>query len=73
MLSTKRFGFADFEPYAPSDGEPAAFIAQPVLHNGQVETIVALQLPLAAINHMMSIRAGMGETGEDLPHRPPRS
>ena len=26
----------DFEPYAPSNNEPAAFIAQPVLHEGEV-------------------------------------
>ena len=64
VLSTKRFGFADFAPYAPSDGEPAAFIAQPVLHGNEVELIVALQLPLSAINSVMTVRAGMGETGE---------
>ena len=64
VLSAKRFGFADFSPYAPSNGEPAAFIAQAVLHNGDVEMIVALQLPLDAINAVMGVRAGMGETGE---------
>ena len=64
VLSTKKFGFADFKPYEPSNGAPAAFIAQPVVYEGEVELIVALQLPLDAINSIMGVRAGMGETGE---------
>ncbi len=64
VLSTRQTGFADFEPYAPSNGAPAAFIAQPVIDHGEVEVIVALQLPLEGINGIMSVREGMGETGE---------
>jgi len=64
VLESGQFGFADFAPYEPSGGVPAAFIAQPVMHNGQAEAIVALQLPLQAINSIMQERTGMGETGE---------
>jgi methyl-accepting chemotaxis protein len=64
VLQTKRFGLADFEPYAPSGGEPCAFIAQPVVNKGKVEVLVALQLPLEAVNEIMTQRAGMGKTGE---------
>jgi methyl-accepting chemotaxis protein len=64
VLQSKTFALADFEPYAPSNDEPAAFIAQPVLHQGDVELVVALQLPLSAINTIMQQREGMGETGE---------
>ncbi len=64
VISSRGFGMADFEPYAPSGGEPAGFIAQPVIHEGGVEMIVALQLPLGAINSVMQGRGGMGETGE---------
>jgi methyl-accepting chemotaxis protein len=64
VLETGRFGFADFEPYAPSNGDPAAFIAQPIAQNGQTEVVVALQIPLDAINAIMNQRAGLGETGE---------
>lgn len=65
VMGTRKFGFADFEPYAPSNGDPAAFIAQPVLDDhGDVELIVALQMPLDAVNEIMNARAGMGETGE---------
>jgi methyl-accepting chemotaxis protein len=64
VLQSKSFALADFEPYAPSNDEPAAFIAQPVIHGGEVELVVALQLPLDAINSIMQRREGMGETGE---------
>ena len=64
VLNSREFGIADFEPYAPSNGEPAAFIAQPVVHNGNVEIVVALQLSIEAINSIMQERSGMGKTGE---------
>ena len=64
VLDAKQFGFADFAPYAPSNDEPAAFIAMPEVHRGEVEVIVALQLSLDSINGIMQERAGMGQTGE---------
>ncbi len=64
VLSDKKYGVADFAPYAPSNNEPCGFIAQPLLDNGEVELIVALQLSLEAINTIMQQREGMGETGE---------
>ncbi len=64
VLQSKQFALADFEPYAPSNNEPAAFIAQPVVINGKVELVVALQLSLEAINSIMQERSGMGVTGE---------
>jgi methyl-accepting chemotaxis protein len=63
-LETQDFSFADFAPYAPSGGAPASFIAEPVVHNGEVEVVVALQLSLKEINDIMRERSGMGETGE---------
>ncbi|MBT3779843.1 MAG: HAMP domain-containing protein [Rhodospirillaceae bacterium] len=63
-LKSGQYGLADFAPYAPSNNEPAAFIAQPVIKNGQTEVVVALQLSLGAINAIMQQRDGMGETGE---------
>ncbi|MDM8525764.1 methyl-accepting chemotaxis protein [Desulfococcaceae bacterium HSG8] len=64
VSQSKRFGFADFEPYAPSNNEPAAFIAQPVIHKNEVQVIVALQLSIEAINSIMQQREGMGKSGE---------
>ena len=64
VLQSKRFGLADIRPYAPSRGEPAGFIAQPVIGKGEVQVIVALQISLDAINAIMTQRSGRGETGE---------
>ena len=63
-LKSGHYGLADFTPYAPSDNQPAAFIAQPVVNGGKTEMVVALQLSLDAINAIMQQRDGMGETGE---------
>lgn len=64
VLQTKSYGIADFSRYEPSNNDPAAFIAQPLIHNQEVGLIVALQLSLESINEIMQQRDGMGETGE---------
>jgi len=65
VLDTHKAVFQDFEPYAPSNNEPAAFIGYPVLdNNGGLLSVVALQLSLESINKIMQERQGMGETGE---------
>ncbi len=64
VLKTKQYGIADVEPYAPSNGDPAAFIALPMVDDGEVEMVLALQLPLEAINAVMTQRGGQGEIGE---------
>jgi methyl-accepting chemotaxis protein len=64
VLESGQFGFADFEPYEPSGGAPASFVAQPIMREGEAEMVVALQIPLDEINAIMTERAGMGETGE---------
>jgi len=63
-VETKAFGMADFAPYAPSNNEPAAFIAQPVIASDNIQLIVGLQLSLEAIDRVMQQRDGMGSTGE---------
>jgi len=64
VIQNRSYGLADFAPYAPSNDEPAAFIAQPYVVDGKVELVVALQLSLEAINVIMQQRDGMGESGE---------
>ncbi|MFP4565656.1 MAG: methyl-accepting chemotaxis protein [Spirochaetaceae bacterium] len=63
-LETKSLSFGDFRPYEPSDGAPAAFLAQPLISHGEIELVVAAQLPITEINEIMRERTGMGETGE---------
>jgi len=57
------FSMTDFSPYAPSNGDPAAFIALPI-ETAQGQVIIALQLSIDSINAVMQYRHGMGETGE---------
>jgi len=64
VMNTRQFAIADFEPYAPSNDEPAAFAAIPLLKDNQVEMVVALQLSTERINAIMQAREGMGKTGE---------
>jgi len=66
VLETKKTAISDIAPYAPSNGDPAGFIASPVVNHrtGDVELVVALQLSIDAINAIMGQRDGLGETGE---------
>ena len=66
VLKSGKYSIADFAPYAPSNGAPAAFVAQPIIHpaDQEVEMVVALQLSLDAINAVMQQREGLGETGQ---------
>jgi methyl-accepting chemotaxis protein len=64
VSESKSFGFADFEPYSPTGGEPAAFIAQPLIFQNKIDLVIALKLPIDFINKVMQERAGMGKTGE---------
>ncbi len=64
VIKTKDFEMVDFQPYAPSSNSLAAFIAQPLLHGGRIELIIAAQLTPDAINQKMRQRKGMGKTGE---------
>ncbi|QFY88774.1 methyl-accepting chemotaxis protein [Magnetovirga frankeli] len=64
VLDSRAFGISDFAPYAPSNGEPAAFVAMPVMAGGKIEMVVALQMSTQVINAIMQQREGMGETGE---------
>ena len=57
--------FFDFKPYAPSHGAPASFISQAILdENGSLAGILVFQMPIAKINNVMQVAAGMGESGE---------
>ncbi len=53
----------DFQPYAPSKGEPAAFMAKSLLLDNQ-QYVVAVQLSIDKINAVMQVREGMGHSGE---------
>jgi PAS domain S-box-containing protein len=59
----------DFESYAPIRGAPAAFVAAPIFAEGRRLGVVALQVPLARIDAIMTTDQkwelrGLGRTGE---------
>jgi methyl-accepting chemotaxis protein len=56
--------WTDFEPYAPSNGDPAAFIAAPVYRDTDLLGVLAFQMPLDQIAAIMQSTTGLGETGE---------
>jgi methyl-accepting chemotaxis protein len=64
VIKTQSFRMSDYALYAPSDNEPAAFLAYPIREHDEIQLIIALQLNDRAINHIMQQRAGMGNTGE---------
>jgi methyl-accepting chemotaxis protein len=57
-------GIVDFEPYAPSNGEPASFLGVPLFASGELVGVLAVQISIDKINAVMQERSGMGETGE---------
>ena len=63
-VSGKVVKLVDFESYAPSNGDPAAFIASPVYDGGQKIGAVIFQIPINKIDAVMQEHAGLGETGE---------
>ena len=64
VLQSKKPGMTDIAPYAPSNGEPAAFMAAPIIQNGQVEMVVALQLPLEGLNQILTPGNSLGPLGD---------
>jgi len=59
----------DFDHYRPSFGAPAAFLAAPVVEDGQVVAVVAGQISIDAINDAMTSGGrwqaeGLGNSGE---------
>ena len=64
LKSPGKIAFSDFSPYAPSAGEPAAFMMLSVEYAGSVLGTIGLQLPISRINRIMQERSGMGISGE---------
>jgi hypothetical protein len=59
----------DFQPYQPQLGAPTAWLATPVGTDGKIEGVMALQLPIAKLNRIMTagkhwVAAGLGQSTE---------
>ena len=60
---------SDFEPYRPSYGIPAAFVASPIFDGSKMIGVLAFQLSIDEINRIMTgnqnwSQSGLGDTGE---------
>jgi methyl-accepting chemotaxis protein len=64
VLTNNSFGISDFSRYAPSNDDPAGFIAYPFTTPSGAKFVLALQLSIGKINDVMKERAGMGRSGE---------
>ncbi len=64
VSASRAIEISDLESYEPSGGIPAGFIAAPIIIDGELESVVALQINLDQINGIMQERTGLGETGE---------
>ncbi len=56
---------SDFQPYAPSKGEPAMFVASPAYDGtGALVGVLAIQVPIDPLLQTLSMDEGLGATGE---------
>lgn len=63
------FVVSDFEKFAPSLGQPMAFIGSPIFEGSQLLGILVLQFPIETFNKVLTANyswsdAGFGQTGE---------
>lgn len=60
---------SDYQPYEPSLGEAAIFLATPIYEGAKLLGVLATQIPVSDINKILTndknwIRDGLGKTGE---------
>ena len=65
----RRVFLMDMTKYSPSYGAPAIFIATGVFSSGKMKGVLAMQVPLEAVNNIVSAgghweELGLGQTGE---------
>lgn len=60
VIANSGNAIVDFEPYAPSNNEPAAFAGTPIYENDKIIGTMVVQLSLDHINNIMAERTGLG-------------
>lgn len=63
---TDRTVFADYEPYAPINGQPAAFMGHALNSQMGMVGVIIIRVPTGKIAEIMSNTAGLGKTGETV-------
>lgn len=75
VMKTNTGSMSDITPYAPSNDDPAQFYAEPIVRNGKMIGVFAVQIPIDLINQVTKLKSEMGKTvesylvGEDLKMR----
>ena len=66
VVKTRQVVLEDFQPYAPLQGQPVAFIGTPITSRktGKLIGVVSLQISVEELNNIMLQRTGLGRTGE---------
>jgi PAS domain S-box-containing protein len=65
-LNMLQSGVSDFEYYAPSGGAIAAFMAFPIVIQGKIEGVLALQIYSEQVFQVLTDNVGLGATGETV-------
>jgi two-component system, sensor histidine kinase and response regulator len=65
-LEKLEYSMSDFEYYAPSNGAIAAFIAYPIIDDGNVEGVLALQFYSERVFEVLTNNVGLGKSGETI-------
>ena len=63
-LQAGEVAFVDYKQYRPSYDAPASFIATPIYEQGAIIGVLIFQMPLDRITEVMSVRDGLGQSGE---------
>ncbi|QKE62325.1 methyl-accepting chemotaxis protein [Aquipseudomonas campi] len=48
----------------PQTGEPSQFLVAPIISDGELQSLLMLELPIDPLNAVMQTRQGLGEAGE---------
>ncbi|MBF0115875.1 MAG: hypothetical protein HQM04_12650 [Magnetococcales bacterium] len=64
VLAKPDFAMTDYEPYPPSNNEPAAFMAQAIQQDGATKVVAAVQLPMELLTNLMQHRDGLESDGD---------
>ncbi len=76
VVQTGKPQLVDMAPYAPNGNKPTAFAGVPLMRDGRIAGVMAVQVSLDGINAIMGDQAGLGESGETYlvgPDHLPRS
>ncbi|WP_430229432.1 ATP-binding protein [Nitrosomonas communis] len=65
-LNTQASSISDFEYYEPSKGEIAAFVAVPIIIEGELKGIFALQIYSEHVFKVLTNNIGLGKSGETV-------